>query len=138
MIKQRSSEKSQKSENMNGSQSNYRKLNCKRMNEDMLLEAIPTTEIEAEFIYYFKKHGAEGFSYDPIVASGKNSCILHYEQRHRSSSRSVCHGDRRDSKSSRQSVYGSSIDFFSVIGWSLLSVNLISFKSANPSVADIL
>ncbi|MCP3659722.1 MAG: aminopeptidase P family protein [Bacteroidetes bacterium] len=37
-------------------------------------------EIEAEFIYQFRKIGCKGFAYNPIVASGKNSCILHYEQ----------------------------------------------------------
>lgn len=36
-------------------------------------------EIEAEFSYYFKKHGATGHAYDPIVAGGKNACTLHYD-----------------------------------------------------------
>ncbi len=35
-------------------------------------------EIEAEFSYCFKKHGATGHAYDPIIASGKNACTLHY------------------------------------------------------------
>jgi Xaa-Pro aminopeptidase len=35
-------------------------------------------EVEAEFTYYFRRHGAEGHAYDPIVASGKNACTLHY------------------------------------------------------------
>ncbi|MBC7868764.1 aminopeptidase P N-terminal domain-containing protein [Candidatus Saccharibacteria bacterium] len=35
-------------------------------------------EIEAEFSYLFKKHGASGHAYDPIIASGKNACTLHY------------------------------------------------------------
>lgn len=35
-------------------------------------------EIEAEFIYEFIRNGSRGFAYEPIVASGKNSCILHY------------------------------------------------------------
>ncbi len=35
-------------------------------------------EIEAEFIYEFIRNGSNGFAYEPIVASGKNSCILHY------------------------------------------------------------
>ena len=35
-------------------------------------------EVEAEFSYYFKKHGASGHAYDPIIASGKNACTLHY------------------------------------------------------------
>lgn len=35
-------------------------------------------EVEAEFSYYFRKHGAIGHAYDPIVAGGKNACTLHY------------------------------------------------------------
>jgi Xaa-Pro aminopeptidase len=34
-------------------------------------------EVEAEFDYYFKKHGAH-HAYDPIVASGAHACTLHY------------------------------------------------------------
>jgi Xaa-Pro aminopeptidase len=35
-------------------------------------------EVEAEFSYLFRRGGAKGHSYDPIVASGKNACTLHY------------------------------------------------------------
>jgi Xaa-Pro aminopeptidase len=35
-------------------------------------------EIEAEVIHQFVKNGANGHSFQPIVASGPNSCILHY------------------------------------------------------------
>jgi Xaa-Pro aminopeptidase len=35
-------------------------------------------EIEAEFTYDFRRHGARGHAYEPIVASGKNACTLHY------------------------------------------------------------
>ncbi|MEP7205152.1 MAG: aminopeptidase P family protein [Candidatus Saccharibacteria bacterium] len=35
-------------------------------------------EIEAEFNYLFRKHGSNGHAYDPIVASAKNACTLHY------------------------------------------------------------
>lgn len=35
-------------------------------------------EIEAEFSHEFLRNGSRGFAYTPIVASGKNSCILHY------------------------------------------------------------
>jgi Xaa-Pro aminopeptidase len=35
-------------------------------------------EIEAEFIHEFIKSGSRGFAYEPIVAAGKNSCVLHY------------------------------------------------------------
>lgn len=37
-------------------------------------------EIEAEFIHEFVKQGSRGFAYTPIVASGKNACVLHYIQ----------------------------------------------------------
>ena len=35
-------------------------------------------EIEAEFIHEFTRQGSRGFAYEPIVASGANSCVLHY------------------------------------------------------------
>lgn len=35
-------------------------------------------EVEAEFTYHFKKNGAKGHAYDPIVAAGHNACTLHY------------------------------------------------------------
>ncbi len=35
-------------------------------------------EIEAELIHEFTKNKSAGFAYNPIIASGKNSCILHY------------------------------------------------------------
>ena len=35
-------------------------------------------EIEAEIIHEFLMSRASGFAYDPIIASGKNACILHY------------------------------------------------------------
>jgi len=35
-------------------------------------------EIEAEFIHEFIKRQSTGFAYTPIIASGKNSCVLHY------------------------------------------------------------
>ncbi|MEL7123591.1 MAG: aminopeptidase P family protein [Bacteroidota bacterium] len=37
-------------------------------------------EIEAEITYEFIKNGANGHAYDPIIASGPNSCVLHYSQ----------------------------------------------------------
>ena len=39
-------------------------------------------EIEALFAYEFIKRGASGFAYAPIIASGPNSCILHYTHNH--------------------------------------------------------
>jgi Xaa-Pro aminopeptidase len=35
-------------------------------------------EIEAEFSYAFRRAGAEGHAYDPIVAGGNNAVTLHY------------------------------------------------------------
>jgi Xaa-Pro aminopeptidase len=36
-------------------------------------------EIEAELIHEFIKNKSRGFAYSPIIASGKNANILHYE-----------------------------------------------------------
>ena len=35
-------------------------------------------EIEAELIHEFVRNRSRGFAYEPIVASGKNACVLHY------------------------------------------------------------
>jgi Xaa-Pro aminopeptidase len=35
-------------------------------------------EIEAEFMHEFLRDGSRGFAYEPIIASGANSCVLHY------------------------------------------------------------
>ncbi|MBS1645793.1 MAG: aminopeptidase P family protein [Bacteroidetes bacterium] len=35
-------------------------------------------EIEAEFIHEFSRNRSQGFAYTPIIASGYNSCVLHY------------------------------------------------------------
>jgi len=35
-------------------------------------------ELEAELLYEFRRHGAQFPAYTPIVASGANACILHY------------------------------------------------------------
>lgn len=35
-------------------------------------------EIEAEYIHEFIRNGSRGFAYEPIIASGANSCVLHY------------------------------------------------------------
>ncbi len=35
-------------------------------------------ELEAELSYEFRKRGADGHAYTPIVASGANACVLHY------------------------------------------------------------
>jgi len=40
---------------------------------------VTETEIEAEFAHEFIRRGAD-FAYWPIIASGKNACVLHYTQ----------------------------------------------------------
>jgi Xaa-Pro aminopeptidase len=35
-------------------------------------------EIEAELSYEFLRNRSKGFAYTPIIASGKNACVLHY------------------------------------------------------------
>lgn len=35
-------------------------------------------EIEAEWAHEFLRQGSRGFAYEPIIASGANSCVLHY------------------------------------------------------------
>lgn len=35
-------------------------------------------EIEAEFAHEFLRNRSRGFAYTPIIASGKNACVLHY------------------------------------------------------------
>jgi Xaa-Pro aminopeptidase len=35
-------------------------------------------EIEAELIHEFMRNRSKGFAYTPIIASGKNACVLHY------------------------------------------------------------
>jgi Xaa-Pro aminopeptidase len=40
-------------------------------------------EIEAEYIHEFLRNGSKGFAYEPIIASGANSCVLHYIENNR-------------------------------------------------------
>lgn len=35
-------------------------------------------EVEAEFAHTFLSNGSRGFAYEPIIAAGANSCVLHY------------------------------------------------------------
>jgi len=37
-------------------------------------------EIEAEFLHEFIRNCSRGFGYEPIIASGWNTCVLHYVQ----------------------------------------------------------
>ena len=34
--------------------------------------------LEAEYLHSFVRQGAKGFAFTPIIASGKNACVLHY------------------------------------------------------------
>ena len=35
-------------------------------------------EIEAEYMHEFLINRSKGFAYEPIIASGRNACVLHY------------------------------------------------------------
>lgn len=35
-------------------------------------------EVEAEYLHEFVRQKSRGFSYSPIIGSGKNACVLHY------------------------------------------------------------
>jgi Xaa-Pro aminopeptidase len=37
-------------------------------------------EIDAEISHEFRRNGAQGHAYPPIIATGENACILHYEK----------------------------------------------------------
>ncbi|WP_338813476.1 aminopeptidase P family protein [Bernardetia sp. Wsw4-3y2] len=37
-------------------------------------------EIEAELLHEFVRNRSKGFAYEPIIAAGENSCVLHYVQ----------------------------------------------------------
>ena len=40
-------------------------------------------EVEAEMLHEYVRRGSRGFAYTPIVASGANACILHYNDNYR-------------------------------------------------------
>jgi len=44
----------------------------------MLKPGVMEYELEAEFIHEYISKGSRGFSYEPIIASGANACVLHY------------------------------------------------------------
>lgn len=46
---------------------------------DFVKPGVNETEVEAEFAHEFIRNGAK-FAYTPIIASGVNSCVLHYLQ----------------------------------------------------------
>lgn len=43
-----------------------------------LKEGVWEYELEADYISEFTRNGSEGFGYEPIIASGIDSCTLHY------------------------------------------------------------
>jgi len=45
---------------------------------DFIKPGVWEYEIEAELIHEFTRHRSNGFAYTPIIASGYNSCVLHY------------------------------------------------------------
>jgi Xaa-Pro aminopeptidase len=47
---------------------------------DMVRPGMMEYEIEAEITHEFIRNRANGHAYDPIIASGANSCVLHYVQ----------------------------------------------------------
>lgn len=49
-----------------------------RMIKEIITPGIYEYELEAAINNVFRSQGASGWSYPPIVASGANSCILHY------------------------------------------------------------
>jgi Xaa-Pro aminopeptidase len=40
-------------------------------------------EVEAEMLHEYVRNGSRGFAYNPIVASGANACVLHYNDNDR-------------------------------------------------------
>ncbi|MEW6467535.1 MAG: aminopeptidase P family protein [Bacteroidota bacterium] len=40
-------------------------------------------EIEAELVHEFVRNRSKGFAYGPIIASGRNACVLHYTDNNR-------------------------------------------------------
>ena len=45
---------------------------------DFLKPDVWEYEVEAEIIHEFIRNRSKGFAYTPIIASGKNACVLHY------------------------------------------------------------
>lgn len=45
---------------------------------NMVKPGVTEYEIEAEWIHEFIRNRSDGFAYQPIIASGFNSCVLHY------------------------------------------------------------
>jgi len=45
---------------------------------DFVKPGVMEYEIEAEFMHEFLINRSKGFAYEPIIASGRNACVLHY------------------------------------------------------------
>ncbi len=45
---------------------------------DFVKPGVMEYEIEAEIMHEFLRNRSRGFAYTPIIASGKNACVLHY------------------------------------------------------------
>lgn len=45
---------------------------------DFIKPGVWEYEIEAELIHEFTRNRSKGFAYTPIIASGRNACVLHY------------------------------------------------------------
>jgi Xaa-Pro aminopeptidase len=50
---------------------------------DFVKPGVKEYEIEAEYIHEFLRNGSRGFAYEPIIASGASSCVLHYIENNR-------------------------------------------------------
>jgi Xaa-Pro aminopeptidase len=48
----------------------------------MVKPGVGEWEIEAEFAHEFLRRRSKGFAYIPIIATGKNTCVLHYLESH--------------------------------------------------------
>jgi Xaa-Pro aminopeptidase len=48
----------------------------------MIRPGVAEYEIEAEYAHEFIRRGSRGFAFSPIIASGSNSCVLHYIENH--------------------------------------------------------
>lgn len=45
---------------------------------EFLKPGVGEWEVEAEYLHEFVRQKSRGFSYSPIIGSGKNACVLHY------------------------------------------------------------
>lgn len=55
-------------------------IQAHKVAKEIITPGIYEYEVEAALLAVFRSQGASGWSYPPIVASGANSCILHYTE----------------------------------------------------------